>query len=80
MSDTAPRTAALVCRAGRLLYGLEWTSQLAADLQLNDRTMRRIKAADAAGQDYPIAPGVFEDLRQLLQARSVDLAALAASI
>lgn len=77
MPEQSPRAAALVSLAGRLLYGPEWTSHLAADLRLNDRTVRRIKAADAAGDDYPVAPGVFADLRALLLDRATQLAQLA---
>ncbi len=77
MTTQLARDAALIARAGRLLYGEEWTGRLAADLGLNERTMRRIKAANTAGRDYPIAPGVFDDLKALLVERSGELQALA---
>lgn len=71
------RDPSLLARAGQALYGPEWTGLLAADLGLNDRTMRRLKAAAAAGSAYPIAPGVWGDLARLLRARSAELASLA---
>jgi hypothetical protein len=68
----------LVARAGQKLYGEEWASPLARDLNLNERTMRRIKAAAAGGDPYPVASGVIVDLGLLADRRSRELADLAA--
>lgn len=49
--------------AGRALYGQLWQSQLARDLGVADRTMRRW----VAGQEPPET--VWADIRALLSAR-----------
>jgi hypothetical protein len=77
----APPTAAqLVARAGRALHGDNWPPALARDLNMNERTLRRIKAADLAGQDYPIAPGALADLFRITNARAYDFVSLAGDL
>lgn len=49
---------------GEALYGSRWQSELARDLDVSDRTMRRW----AAGTDIP--PGVGMDLRRLCEERA----------
>lgn len=75
--STDRRSSDLVAEAGAALYGPEWTGQLARALDLNERTVRRIKAASEAGEAYPVAPGVLIDLKRLLLARGAALRALA---
>ncbi len=50
--------------AGEALYGLRWQSELARDLHVADRTMRRWLAG---ADDLP--PGVALDLLRLCQER-----------
>jgi transposase-like protein len=53
--------------AGRALYGQPWQSQLARDLGVADRTMRRW----VAGQEPPET--VWADIRALLSARREEI-------
>lgn len=55
--------------AGRALYGPRWQSDLARDLQVSDRTVRRW---DAGSHDVPLT--VWAELRALLKARGLALA------
>lgn len=80
MTDTNEARAALVCTAGLTLYGPEWCALLARDIQVNERTLRRIRAAYLAGQDYPIADGLLQDLADFLRGRADSLQAVAATI
>lgn len=54
----------LLCEVGEALYGPRWQSDLARDLGITDRTMRRW----AAGASE-IPAGVQDDLRRLIEAR-----------
>ena len=69
--------AGLIEQAGLALYGEEWAAPMARALALNERTVRRIKAAAKAGEAYPVAPGALAELKGLLLARGRELAALA---
>jgi hypothetical protein len=65
----------LLQRAGEALYGPRWQSELARDLAVSDRTMRRWVAGDGAP-----SPGVYLDLLRLTQERAQALDALAAEL
>lgn len=80
MTERQPDAAEKVARAGLALYGEDWAAPLARALGLNERTVRRIRAAALAGEDYPVAPGVLADLRALLRAQGARLVTLAAEI
>jgi hypothetical protein len=56
--------------AGQALYGPRWQTDLARDLDVADRTMRRW----LAGDDMP--PGVAMDLWRKCEERIVDLQAI----
>lgn len=75
-----PRDAQLIARAGLALYGEEWAAPLARALELNERTVRRIKAAAGAGAAYPVAPGALADLARLLRRREAELQSLAGEL
>jgi len=60
--------------AGEALYGPRWQTDIARDLHVSDRTVRRWLAGSA---DLP--PGVVTDLRRLCEARAVALDNLAES-
>ena len=60
--------AELFTRACTALWGGHWRAQAAVELQLNERTIRRIQAGDA---DIP--PGVWHELRGMMQRRSIEL-------
>ena len=62
----------LLQECGEALYGPRWQTDLASDLGVSDRTMRRW----AAGVDDP-PPGVYLDLLRLTQERALALDALA---
>lgn len=64
-------SAALLREVGQALYGQNWQSDLARDLKVSDRTIRRWNAET---QDIPA--GAWGDLRVLLKARGLALAAL----
>lgn len=57
----------LLHSAGEALYGPRWQSDLARDLGVSDRTVRRW----VAGDDPP--PGVYIDLLRLVVERQVAL-------
>lgn len=62
----------LLVECGEALYGPRWQSELARDLQVSDRTMRRWVAGTT---DVPA--GLYLDLLRLTQERSALLDALA---
>lgn len=62
----------LLAAVGEALYGPRWQSDLARDLGVSDRTMRRW----AAGTHSP-PPGLIDELRRLVEQRGITLAALA---
>lgn len=61
---------ALLREAGEALYGPRWQSDLARDLGVSDRTVRRW----VAGQ--PIPAGLWSELREDIRARQRVLAVL----
>ena len=63
--------SALLRAAGEALYGPRWQSDLARDLKVSDRTVRRW---DAGQNDVPA--GVWDELRALLKARGLALASV----
>jgi len=64
-------TPDLLREAGQALYGPRWTTDLARDLDVADRTVRRWSAGAA-----PIPDGLGDDLRALLKERGFALAAV----
>lgn len=62
----------LLAEAGEALYGPRWQSDLARDLDVSDRTMRRWAAGTS---DVPA--GLYTDLLRLTQERAAKLDALA---
>lgn len=61
-------TPALLSQAGEALYGPRWQSELARDLDIDDRTMRRWVAGDSS-----VPSGVAVDLLRLLTERASDI-------
>lgn len=53
---------------GRALFGEDWAGPLAGLANVNARTLSRIKAAAAAGEEYPAARGVLAALYEALEA------------
>jgi hypothetical protein len=64
-------TPDLLREAGQALYGPRWTTDLARDLDVADRTMRRWSAGAS-----PIPEGLGLELRELMKARGFALAAV----
>lgn len=64
-------TPTLLCKAGEALYGARWQSDLARDLGVADRTMRRW----AAGE-FSIPDAVSGELRGILKAKGIAMAAV----
>lgn len=62
----------LLVEAGEALYGPRWQSDLARDLGVSDRTMRRWVAGTS---DVPT--GLYVDLLRMTQERATALDALA---
>lgn len=62
---------AVLAEIGRALYGSRWQSDMARDLGVSDRTVRRW----AAGEDLPA--GVRNDLAALAKRRAAELGAIA---
>lgn len=73
MSDTY---ASLVARVGRALYGPSWVIDMHRESGWAVRTLERIKAADAAGGDYPSAKGLLDGLQLLIDRHQERTAAL----
>ncbi|GAW42436.1 hypothetical protein SH203_02852 [Brevundimonas sp. SH203] len=69
MTDLTPD---LVCRAGAALFGREWQAPLAALLNVNDRTIRRIASAARQGQPYTINQNWRAELATALSRASLD--------
>lgn len=61
-------TARLVRDAGAALYGSRWQSEMARDLGVSDRTMRRWTAVDV-----PVPAGVRAELLRLCVERAAVL-------
>jgi ribosome-binding protein aMBF1 (putative translation factor) len=64
-------TPQLLREAGEALYGARWQSELARELNVSDRTMRRW----AAGE-FSIPEAVSAELRGILKAKGMALAAV----
>ena len=62
----------LLVEAGEALYGPRWQTELARDLGVSDRTMRRWVADTSA-----VPAGLYVDLLRLTQERAAVLDALA---
>ncbi len=62
----------LLADAGAALYGPRWQTDLARDLSVSDRTVRRWAAGTA---DVPV--GAYLDLWRLVEERAADLMVLA---
>lgn len=69
MTDLTPD---LVCRAGTALFGREWQAPLAALLNVNDRTIRRIASAARQGQPYTINQNWKGELATALSRAALD--------
>ena len=61
----------LLVEVGEALYGSQWQSALARDLQVSDRTVRRWVAGV-----YPMPSWVYVDLLRLAQERAAALDSL----
>lgn len=64
-------TPELLRRVGEALYGSRWQSDLAHNLNVADRTVRRWVSGE-----YPIPDGVVLGLRALLILREIETKAL----
>jgi hypothetical protein len=62
---------ALLREAGEALYGPRWQSDIARDLEVADRTVRRWIAGHT-----PIPDGLWHEVKQLLKQRGFALAAV----
>ena len=58
----------LLWRVGEALYGPRWQSEIARDLKVSDRTVRRW-----VDGSYDVPDGVFQDLLALCQERAAEL-------
>lgn len=68
--------AAHVMTAGKELYGEPWIAPLAAELNVNERTIRRIAAAARDHTGYPAARNLIEPLQRTLTQRAIQLKSL----
>lgn len=58
------RTPATLERVGQALFGTTWLNQMAAELQINDRTLRHFMS-----ERDPIPDGVWRDVERLCRSR-----------
>lgn len=58
----------LLKRTGEALYGPQWQSQIARDLDISDRHVRRM-----ASGEYPLKPGMALDLWRIALERATAL-------
>lgn len=58
---------AILSAAAQMLWGERWPIPAAKALEINPRTMQRIRAADAAGEEHLSAEPVLEALESLLE-------------
>jgi methylphosphotriester-DNA--protein-cysteine methyltransferase len=65
---SARRATKLLRDAGEALYGPRWQSELARDLNMSDRHMRRMAAGDAE-----LTPGMAADLWRIAGERAASL-------
>lgn len=68
-------TPATLARAGELLYGSWWQSELARALDVGPRRVREWLAGERS-----IPPGIWPEIAALLMAQSKESAALAATL
>lgn len=68
-----PTYAALVVAIGEALYGTTWVEHLSRNLGVAKRGVERVKAANAAGEDYPAAKGYLDGLATLAYERRKEL-------
>lgn len=68
-------TPDLLERIGSTLYGLGWKGQLATDLDVNDRTLRRWISGD-----MPIPSGVQSDIVEIALRRQKEMAAILSEV
>ena len=78
MTNTS--TAAQILAAGEAMFGDHWIVPLARQLNINERTLRRLRTAVEAGQLYPVAPGVPSALARVLRQRAALLEQMAAQV
>ena len=70
---TNPNAARLLDTFGVRLFGAEWAAPMARLTGLNERTLRRVRAAAQAGADYPAARGALAALHEALGPILADL-------
>ena len=75
MTTTPRDTGALIRRIGMAIWGERWQAAMSAELELNDRTVRRL----ASGRQAPPA-GVIEQLAGMIAERRDELDDLHATI
>lgn len=57
----------LLERCGKVLYGRNWIGDLTKDLNVNDRRIKKWLKKNS------IPPGVWEELKTLLEQRKIDI-------
>jgi len=69
MQSQDPTTIAtsFVINAGIALFGPNWIAPLASELNVNERTVRRIAAAGREGIGYPAALNLIDPIDYLLK-------------
>jgi hypothetical protein len=65
--------AEVIAAFGERIWGAGWVAGLSHFADINPRTLRRIHAAAACGEDYPAARGVIGALDEALAAAAADL-------
>lgn len=73
---TTPTNAQVFAQAGEALFGAHWPAGMASllgwplDERGQNRTTQRIRAAASRGEDYRIAPGVWQEIAQAIRVRA----------
>ena len=59
-------------QAGAAMFGQDWQSPMGRALGIALRRIQRIAKAAREGVEYPIAPGVMAEIRDLLRAAAIE--------
>ncbi|HEY1447500.1 MAG TPA: hypothetical protein VGF33_03110 [Caulobacteraceae bacterium] len=78
--DRARQRVQFIGRCGEALHGYQWARALANDLRMDERGMRRIRAAFHGAYAFPVGPGLVRDCALLVERRGETVERLLADL